>query len=243
MCSEIVLRPLISVVTVSFNSGKTIRRTIESIANQTYERIEFIVIDGGSSDDTLSILAEYKSVVSCLISEPDAGIYDAMNKGIRVAKGDWIHLLNSDDYYASPGAIESAVDVLDSAFTNYFGMWRESVDEHRVLQAWKYRRWRLFVSAFLPHPALIVSKAQYEAVGLYDTNFRIAADHDMILRLTKRWTGKLHEFPLTVMQQGGVSEINKLRSLREFELLSIRHGLAAPLAKLIYVLKRIWWRV
>jgi glycosyltransferase involved in cell wall biosynthesis len=240
---ELMLRPLVSVVTVSFNSEKTIRRTIESIANQTYERIEFIVIDGGSSDNTLSILAEYQSVVSRLISEPDAGIYDAMNKGIRIAKGDWIHLLNSDDYYASPSAIESAVDVLDPAFTNYFGMWRESADEHRVLQAWTYRRWRLFVSAFLPHPALIVSKAQYDAVGLYDTSFRIAADHDMILRLTKQWAGKLHEFPLTVMQQGGVSETNKVRSLREFELLSIRHGLAAPLAKLIYVLKRIWWRV
>jgi glycosyltransferase involved in cell wall biosynthesis len=235
-------RPLISVVTVSFNSGKTIRRTIESVANQTYDRIEFIVVDGGSKDDTLSIVDEYADVVSRVISEPDQGIYDAMNKGIRAANGEWIHLLNSDDYYASPDAIESAVRFLDPTRTNYFWMWREAVDQPRVLQAWKYARWRLFISAFLPHPTLIVSKAQYDAVGLYDVNFKIAADHDMILRLTKRWVGLLHDFPLTVMQQGGISEVNKLLSLREFELLSRRHGLPRLIARLVFVLKRIWWR-
>lgn len=239
---ETMSRPLVSVVTVSFNSGKTIRRTIESVANQTYDRIEFIVVDGGSTDDTLSIIGEYADVVSRIISEPDQGIYDAMNKGIRAANGEWIHLLNSDDYYAAPNVIESAVRVLDPASTNYFWMWRESTDHRRVLQAWKYSRWRLFISAFLPHPSLIVSRAQYDAVGLYDVNLRIAADHDMILRLTKRWGGRLHDFPLTVMQQGGASEVNKLLSLREFERLSRRHGLPSLIARLVFVLKRIWWR-
>lgn len=239
---EMMLRPLVSVVTVSFNSGKTIRRTIESVANQTYDRIEFIVVDGGSTDDTLSIVGEYADVVSRIISEPDQGIYDAMNKGIRAANGEWIHLLNSDDYYAAPNVIESAVRVLDPASTNYFWMWRESSDHRRVLQAWTYSRWRLFISAFLPHPSLIVSRAQYDAVGLYDVNLRIAADHDMILRLTKRWGGRLHDFPLTVMQQGGASEVNKLLSLREFERLSRRHGLPSLIARLVFVLKRIWWR-
>ncbi len=240
--SEMISRPLVSVVTVSFNSGKTIRRTIESVANQTYDRIEFIVIDGGSTDDTLSIIDEYSDTVSRVVSESDRGIYDAMNKGIRAANGEWIHLLNSDDYYASPDAIESAVRVLDPTRTNYFWMWREAVDQQRVLQAWKYSRWRLFISAFLPHPSLIVSRAQYDAVGHYDVNLRIVADHDMILRLTKRWVGRLHDFPLTVMQQGGASEVNKLLSLREFERLSRRHGLPSLIATLVFVLKRIWWR-
>lgn len=240
---EMILRPLFSVVTVSFNSGKTIRRTIESVANQTYDRIELIVVDGGSTDDTLDIVGEYAHVVSRLISESDQGIYDAMNKGIQVANGEWIHLLNSDDYYAAPNVIESAVRVLDPAFTNYFWMWRESSDYRRVLQVWKYSRWRLFISAFLPHPSLIVSRAQYDAVGLYDVNLRIAGDHDMILRLTKRWGGRLHDFPLTVMQQGGASEVYKLLSLREFEQLSRRHGLPSLIARLVFVLKRIWWRI
>jgi glycosyltransferase involved in cell wall biosynthesis len=239
---DMMSRPLFSVVTVSFNSGKTIRRTIESVANQTYDRIELILIDGGSTDDTLSIISEYADKVSRVISEPDRGIYDAMNKGIRAANGEWIHLLNSDDYYAASNAIESAVRVLDPASTNYFWMWRESTDHQRVLQAWKYSRWRLFISAFLPHPSLIVSRAQYDAVGLYDVNLRIAADHDMIFRLTKRWAGRLHDFPLTVMQQGGMSEFNKLLSLHEFEQLSRRHGLPKLIARLVFVLKRIWWR-
>ena len=239
---EKMSHPLFSVITISFNSGKTIRRTIESVANQTYDRIEFIVVDGGSMDDTLSIIGEYADVVSRIISEPDQGIYDAMNKGIRAANGEWIHLLNSDDYYAAPNVIASAVRVLDPSSTNYFWMWRESPDHHRVLQTWRYSRWRLFISAFLPHPSLIVSRAQYDAVDLYDVNLRIAADHDMILRLTKRWLGRQHDFPLTVMQQGGASEVNKLLSLREFERLSRRHGLPSLVAKLVFVLKRIWWR-
>ena len=239
---EMMSHPLFSVITISFNSGKTIRRTIESVANQTYDRIEFIIVDGGSMDDTLSIIGEYADVVSRVISEPDLGIYDAMNKGIRAANGEWIHLLNSDDYYAATNVIASAVRVLDSSSTNYFWMWRESTDHHRVLQTWKYSRWRLFLSAFLPHPSLIVSRAQYDAVDLYDVNLRIAADHDMILRLTKRWVGRQHDFPLTVMQQGGASEVNKLLSLREFERLSRRHGLPSLVAKLVFVLKRIWWR-
>jgi glycosyltransferase involved in cell wall biosynthesis len=240
---KMMSHPLFSVITVSFNSGKTIRRTIESVANQTYDRIEFIVVDGGSMDDTLSIIGEYPDVVSRVISEPDQGIYDAMNKGVRAANGEWIHLLNSDDYYAAPNVIASAVCVLDPSSTNYFWMWRESSDYHRVLQTWKYSRWRLFLSAFLPHPSLIVSRAQYDAVDLYDVNLRIAADHDMILRLSKRWVGRQHDFPLTVMQQGGASEVNKLLSLCEFEQVSRRHGLPSLVAKLVLVLKRIWWRI
>jgi glycosyltransferase involved in cell wall biosynthesis len=235
--------PLVSVITVSLNSEKSIHRTIESVVNQTYKNIEFIVIDGGSKDKTLNIIRRYNNLVKTLITEPDDGIYDAMNKGIRIANGEWIHLLNSDDYYASPTAIESAIRVLDPNYTNYFGMIRETTYHHRVLQSWKYKRWQLFISAFLPHPALIISKAQYESTGFYDTQYKIAADHDMTLRLTDRWPGKLHDFPLTVMQQGGVSEMNKLLTLREFEKITQRHGLPTIISKTLYLLKRIWWGV
>lgn len=213
------------------------------MANQTYGRVEFILIDGGSTDNTLDIVSEYSSVFSRVVSEPDNGIYDAMNKGISISTGQWIHLLNSDDYYSSDNSIESAVRVLDPSRTNYFWMWRESDEHHRKLQAWNYNRWLLFFSAFLPHPALIVSRAQYDAVGLYDLKYRIAADHEMILRLTARWAGVMHSFPLTVMQQGGVSEANKLLSLQEFQVFSQHHGLPRLIAKLIFLLKRIWWSV
>lgn len=236
-------RSRISVITVCYNSARTLRRTLESVAGQNYPDIEYIVVDGGSTDGTLAIVGEYRHVVDKVVSEPDAGIYDAMNKGVRMATGDWIHILNSDDYYAAPDVLAAAVPLLDPERTNYFKMWREFDDGRRELQDWDYSRWRLFVSAFLPHPGLIVSRRQYETVGLYDTRYRIAADHDMILRLTARWPGAKHDLVLTVMQQGGVSGARPDESLREFRAVTERHGLPRAAGACLLGLKRIWWRV
>lgn len=236
-------RPRISVVTVCFNSARTLRRTLESVAGQNHPNIEYIVVDGGSTDGTLAIVGEYRHVVDKMVSEPDAGIYDAMNKGLRMATGDWIHILNSDDYYAAPDVLAAALPLLDPERTNYFRMWREYADGRRELQDWEYSRWRLFVSAFLPHPGLIVSRRQYETVGLYDTRYRIAADHDMILRLTARWPGMKHDLALTVMQQGGMSGVRPDESLREFRAVTERHGLPRAAGACLLGLKRIWWRV
>lgn len=237
------LGPRISIITVCYNSAQTIRRTLESIAGQTYRNIECIIVDGGSSDDTLNIISEYGHVVAKMISEPDGGIYEAMNKGVRMATGDWIHILNSDDYYAAPDVLQKAALLLDPMQTNYFLMWREFANGNRDLQNWDYRRWCLFISAFLPHPALIVSKKQYEVVGLYDTRYRIAADHDMILRLTAKWPGLKHELPLTVMKQGGLSELNMAEALREFRSVTERHGFPKLAGACAFGLKRIWWRI
>lgn len=235
--------PAVTVVTVCFNSESTIERTFKSVFNQNYPNLEYIVIDGGSTDGTLAIVDRYRDRIAHVISERDGGIYDAMNKGVRLATGEWIHILNSDDFYASSDALQIAVPQLDRSRTNYFQMWRQFEDGRRDLQDWTYRRWRLFVSAFLPHPGLIVSSEQYESIGRYDTGYRIAADHDMILRLTARWPGLKHDLPLTVMQQGGYSEANMTRALREFKAVTIRHGLPRPVASFVYQLKRLWWRV
>jgi glycosyltransferase involved in cell wall biosynthesis len=235
--------PKISVITVCYNSAQTIRRTLESVVGQTYQNVEYIIVDGGSSDETLAIVDDYGHAISKIISEPDKGVYDAMNKGIGVSTGDWIHILNSDDYYAAPGVLQTAVKTLDPNRTNYFSMWREFADASRYLQDWNYSRWRLLVSAFLPHPALIVSRMQYDAVGIYDTSYRIAADHDMILRLTDKWPGLKHEMPLTVMLQGGLSEVNMGASLLEFRTVTERHGLPKFAGACLLALKRIWWRM
>ena len=164
-----------SIITVCYNSERTIRRTIESVLNQTYENIEYIIVDGGSTDSTLEIIAEYETGISKLISEPDDGLYHAMNKGIAISTGTWIHILNSDDYYADEKSVSKAVMLLDSNKTNYFWMLRETIDGTRFLQRWKFNRIMLFLSAYLPHPALIVAREQYEAVGTYDLDYQIAA--------------------------------------------------------------------
>lgn len=233
----------ISVITICYNSAQTIRRTLESVASQTYQNLEYIIVDGGSTDETLAIVGEYRDAIAEVISEPDSGVYDAMNKGIRIATGDWIHILNSDDFYPTPDVLQDAMLMLVPSRTNYFLMWREFADGSRDLQDWNYQRWRLFVSAFLPHPALVVSRKQYEAVGLYDTRYRIVADHDMILRLTAKWAGLKHDMPLTVMLQGGLSEVNMAESLQEFRTVTERHGLPRIAGACALALKRIWWRI
>lgn len=233
----------ITVITICYNSAQTIRRTLESVASQTYSNLEYIVVDGGSTDGTLAILDEFRDAIDKVICEPDSGIYDAMNKGVSMATGDWIHILNSDDYYPSAGVLQNAVLMLDPHRTNYFLMWREFADGSRDLQNWNYQRWRLFVSAFLPHPALIISREQYEVVGLYDTRYKIAGDHDMILRLTAKWAGLKHDIPLTVMLQGGLSEVNMSESLQEFRTVTERHGFPRIAASCALALKRIWWGI
>jgi glycosyltransferase involved in cell wall biosynthesis len=236
-------KPRLTVITVCLNSSKTIEQTIKSVVEQTYPNIEYIIVDGGSSDGTKEIIMRYKEHLAQVLIEKDTGVYDAMNKGLRLATGDWIHILNSDDYYASPDILQKAVPLLDPERTNYFLMWREFANGTRDLQAWTYRRWLLYVSAFLPHPGLIVSRKQYEMVGLYGTSYKIAADHDMILRLTEKWAGLKHDMPLTVMLQGGLSGKNLIKSLQEFRTVTERHGLPRIFGAVLYALKRFWWRL
>lgn len=232
--------PTVSVVTVTYNSEATLERTIQSVLGQTLRPIDYVVIDGGSTDGTLDILKRYDGRLR-YISEPDNGIYDAMNKGISLARGTWIHLLNSDDYYASADCLDRVILTLDPNRTNYFDMYREYQDGSRVLQTFNFRRWRLYVAAYLPHPSLVVSRAQYDTVGPYNTDYRIAADHDMILRLLARFPAKREPFPLTVMTQGGVSGQHLGLSLEEFRQVTCAHGLPPAAASAIRLAKNVWW--
>lgn len=229
-----------SVVTVSYNASKTIKRTINSVLSQTYSNIEYIVVDGGSTDGTLKILKSQGSKIS-FISENDQGIYDAMNKGVKLAQGKWIHILNADDWYPDPGVVERVVPHLDPARTNYFNILRVYSNGKTILQANSVQRWMLYLSAFLPHPGLIVSREQYDKIGLYDTNFKIASDHDFILRLTKDYPIKHFDRLLTCMDQGGVSSQNLELSAHEFLMVVERHGLPEVAVNMLARLRNYWW--
>lgn len=233
--------PDISVVTVCFNAAATIRRTIDSVLGQTGPSVEYLVVDGGSTDGTIEILQSYGTQLSYL-SEPDAGIYDAMNKGVSRARGRWIHLLNADDWYAAPDALARAVPHLDPDRTTYFDLLRVYADGTTLLQSRDVKRWMLYVSAFLPHPSLIVSREQYENVGRFDPNLRIAADHDFILRLTKQYPPKHVPITLTHMAQEGLSARHLDVSMKEFATVVQRHGLPAPFVRLLTALRTVWWR-
>jgi glycosyltransferase involved in cell wall biosynthesis len=235
-------RPLLSVVTVAFNAAATIERTIASVLAQTFEDIEYVVVDGGSRDGTVEILRRYSPRLR-FISEPDGGIYDAMNKGVRLARGRWIHLLNADDEYASPDALAAVVPKLDAAALNYCDIEIVTAPGRSHIQRFAFNRAKLAYAAFMPHPGLIVSREQYDRIGLYDTSWRIAADHDLILRLLKAYPPHRIALVLTRMHQGGASAKAMSLGAREFRDVSIAHGQPAWLAWLLYGVKRLHWRI
>lgn len=178
---------LVSIITVCFNSEKTIRRTIESVLRQTYQNIEYIIIDGKSTDNTMNIVKEYETVFVgrlTVISEPDNGIYDAMNKGIALAKGEMIGLINSDDFY-EPDAVEQIMrQVGEEKYQICYGEIRklkDGIEESIVIFSHYFLEERM-----IGHPACFISKETYEKYGVYDVRYKSAADYEFMLRLFKQ---------------------------------------------------------
>lgn len=205
--------PLITVVTVVFNGAATLEQTIRSVIEQTYSNIEYIVVDGGSTDGTLEILRKYEGEIDYWVSEKDAGIYDAMNKGIAWARGDYIGMLNSDDFFASPSAVEQIAmrleaDNVDAVFSRLDIV--DPANLNRVLR--KYRiptlsPFMLRIGVMPPHPTFYCSKSCYEKAGPYRTNYRIAADFEMLVRLLikNRITWGFIDETTVKMRSGGLS--------------------------------------
>jgi glycosyltransferase involved in cell wall biosynthesis len=175
----------ISIITPTFNSEKTIEKTILSVIQQTHQfPLEYILVDGDSTDRTCEIIQRYSDYINIFISEPDNGAYDAMNKGISLASGDIIGIINSDDWYNS-GAIKiveetftsnSKIDIVYSPITNYY-------KGEYVATFFPGDIEKLPIRFTLNHPSCFIKKSAYELVGLYNSSFRIAADYDLILRL------------------------------------------------------------
>lgn len=173
-----------SIVTVTYNSSKTVEQTIQSVLSQTYSNFEYIIVDGASKDGTVDIIKRYAASDSRVryISEPDNGIYDAMNKGIRMASGDAIALLNSDDYY-EPDALENIAKYIpEGSFYVVYGMVRMLKNdkvEMVLLNSHDFLSERMIM-----HPACFVSKEVYDQYQ-YDTSYRSAADYDLFVRLSQ----------------------------------------------------------
>lgn len=198
-------QPLISIVTVCFNSEKTIGRTIQSIREQTYSNIEYIVIDGGSNDATLKILEQNRDLITHLVSEPDQGIYDAMNKGVKLATGKIIGILNSDDWYEPDTLRIIAEEYLKSdGETLFHGLCKliENGKEGRIIS----HHHDVLPYYCIGHPSCFLPKKIYEKHGYFDTSYKIAGDYDLLLRL---YVSGVHfrrlEKILVNFRSGGVS--------------------------------------
>ena len=176
----------VTIITVCYNSSKTIERTLKSVLNQTYSDYEYIIIDGSSTDDTLSIIEDYKPLFGSklrVISEPDNGIYDAMNKGIRLASGDLIGIVNSDDYLELD-ALQNIVDAYDGyQYEIIYGMIRTIRDDKEVQVYIKNHE--NIDEDMIAHPACFITKKIYDDFGLYSLKYKYSADYEFMLRMKR----------------------------------------------------------
>lgn len=204
----------VSIVTVCYNSESTIQRTIESVLLQTYKNIEYIIIDGYSMDETISIIEKYKSKIDVIVSEPDQGIYDAMNKGINLATGDIIAMLNSDDFYQDRNVIETVVDKfssfpdVDLVFGDVAFVSPDNLERiTRLYGSGHFKPWKLRFGWMPPHPATFIKKNIYDQFGLYSLDYKISSDYEMFVRLLLVNKLRFHHINkvLIKMRTGGVS--------------------------------------
>lgn len=177
----------ISVITVAYNSANTIEHTLHSIASQSYPEIEHVVVDGASSDDTLAIIQRQTRQPDTLISEPDHGIYDAMNKGIRASRGEIVGFLNSDDLFAHDDALADIARIFTDPTVDacYGDLVYVSRDNSTVVRYWRskpFSKGRFARGWCPPHPTFYVRKSAINRLGLFNTDFRLAADAEFLMR-------------------------------------------------------------
>ena len=212
---------IISLITATFNSGATLRDTFESVLKQSFKDVEYIVVDGNSTDTTLEIIQEYEPKFGKRmkwISEPDKGIYDAMNKGISMATGDVIGILNSDDFFADSKILEiiaREIDGVDSVYGDLDFVNSENIRE--IVRQWKGSQYHrgAFLKGWHPaHPTFYTRKKCYDAFGGFDTSFDVSADFELMLRFLEKGqiSNKYIPYTFVKMRIGGEStgSLNKI---------------------------------
>jgi len=213
----------ISIITVSYNAQAVIKDAIASVLGQTYKDIEYIVIDGGSTDGTIDIVNQYKGRISKVLSEPDKGMYDAMNKGIKLATGDIIGILNADDVYANDKVLETVVNRInetksDSCYADL--VYVDKGDTNKVVRYWKSGEYNKdsFKNGWMPaHPTFFVKRWVYEKYGVFDLTLPIASDYELLFRFLEKYKISSCYIPnvLVKMRLGGTSNKSILNVIKQ----------------------------
>jgi glycosyltransferase involved in cell wall biosynthesis len=221
----------VSIITVCFNSDKTITETLRSTRSQDYLNFEHIIVDGGSADNTLAVVAEEIAPNHKIISERDKGIYDAMNKGVSRATGDIIGFINSDDFYPSPDVLSRVVAAFNSSGADAcYGdlCYVSQADPSKIVRYWRSSSFQLgfFGKGWCPpHPTFFVRRDIYNRLGGFDLSFKIAADVELMARFLEVGRISSHYIPevLVHMRMGGISNRSLTNTLKLN--LEIRQGL------------------
>lgn len=208
--------PLLTVITVAFNAKDTIEQTILSVGAQAAESIEYLVIDGASNDGTVEVLRRQAHHIDHWVSEPDHGIYDAMNKGIAMARGEWIMFLNSDDYLESARSAQYLLAATDDSIDIVAGQTlMKSANRERLFRP--SPRFGLLLQLPFMHPSTIVRRSAFESCGHFDTRYKLAADCDLLLRMISRGHKcRYISEVVTVMREGGASQRGFIRGRVEY---------------------------
>ena len=251
------MKPKISIITVAYNAEKYIEDTIKSVIAQDITNLEYIIVDGNSTDNTLAICEKYKEKISVLISAPDKGIYDAMNKGVKIASGEVIGILNADDFYADNTVLTKVVELFGDENTDcVYGdlVYVDPDDTNKVTRTWEAKKYKsgAFLKGWMPpHPTFFIRKEYYDKFGAYQLNLRSAADYELMLRMIHKF--KLNPiylpFIMVRMRTGGVSNAsfkNRLKANKEdrmaWEMNDLKPGLFTfilkPLSKICQFIKR-----
>ena len=212
--------PLVTIITIVQNNVKTIKTAVQSVAHQSYENIEHIVIDNCSNDGTLEAIYQQENDISLIISEPDDGIYHALNKGIKLANGEIVGFLNSDDVLKNRNTITTIVqNLIDGGNEAVYGdlQYFSKQRPNQITRSWKSNNYtsKKFRQGWMPpHPTFYTYKDTYFKYGFFDVSYKISSDYDMMLRLLYEKKIKAKYIPevLVKMQRGGVSNQN-LRSI------------------------------
>jgi glycosyltransferase involved in cell wall biosynthesis len=233
----------ISIITVTYNSAKTIADCIASVNSQSYPFVEHIIVDGASTDNTIEIIKTLPNRISKIISEPDKGIYDAMNKGISFATGDVVGILNSDDKFFSPQSIEKIVRCFENEKVDaVYGNLIFTDETNKIIRTWNSNPFEsgLFAKSWCPaHPTFYCKRVLYEKLGMYKTDYQIAADVELMIRfleINKINSCFINEV-LVNMRVGGVSNqgIKSIITItREMKRAFNENGLPFNLSKYLF---------
>lgn len=240
----------VSIITATYNSAATIADTLQSLDVQTYQNIEYIIIDGASKDNTMQFIKQHCSRVTTMVCEPDKGIYDALNKGIKAATGDIVGFLHSDDLFAYPNAVQDIVELFEKEQCEavYGDLEYVSKDDvSNVVRLWKsgeYKQPMLTSGWMPPHPTFYMKRDLYEKYGVFNLDFKIAADYDSLLRYLWSNNVKMAYLPKVIMKMrvGGASNRslqNIIQKTKEDIKALKDNGVAWPKAVIIKNLSKI----